>query len=138
MREEERGRNSGRGEGVAVGGDRPAAQLLQTGIEDSGVLALEQADAPDLLRERDASVGNLGADDLRGLPLHLGVDRREDGGDGHVPDGAPADLRGDLPQLCLVEGGDHAPVEFVAAMGQEVTVANRLPQVVGPVDHRRQ
>ena len=56
-------------------------QLDEAGVEQRRVLALEQADAAEPVRERDRDVGALLAQDRRRLLLARGVQRREDGGD---------------------------------------------------------
>ena len=41
-------------------------------------------------------------------------------------------------QFGFVERRNHAAVEFMAAMGEIRVIADRAPQVFGPIDHRRQ
>ena len=117
---------------------RPTRKAGKAGIDDRGILALEKADAADLVAERDVQVGKLAAQDLGGAELHGRGHRREDRGYRGRPEALGADVCGDAQQLLLVQRGDHLAIEFVAA-AQHVGVPAQCRSEIGrPVDERRQ
>ncbi len=119
-------------------GDDLARQRPQAGVHDRRVLALEQPDPPELVREAERRAGHLLREQLGGLALELGVDRREHGRDRDRAQLLGADVGGDPLQLGPVQRRDRAPVDLVPAVGDVPVPAERVAQVVGPVDHRRQ
>jgi hypothetical protein len=72
--------------------------------------------------------------DLRRLLFHRRVDRREDGGDGDRGDPLLPDLRRDPLQLLGIERRDLASVEFVPAVDEVGVAAERVRQIVRPID----
>ena len=73
------------------------------------------------------SARQLLAENRRGLLLHLGVHRREDGRDRDRADARPRDVGGHAQQLVRVERRDLAAVELVAAVA-EIDVRRRSPR----------
>ena len=73
--------------------DRPR-ELAEARVQDRGVLALEQADAPDVAGERHVEVRDLFQQDLGRALLHLGGHRREDRRQCGRANPLPPDVRG--------------------------------------------
>ena len=117
---------------------RARRQLPQTGVHDGGVLPLQQADAPDLARQRDIGVGDDRAHYLCALLFKGGVDRREHRRDSDGVQTGIADLLGDFAHLVRLKIGDLAPIKLMAPMRQVRIAANHIAQVIGPIHHRRQ
>ena len=134
---ERRGQAAG-GQRLGEGAGRAPGEADQRGVEQRRVLALQQADAAELVRERHRGVGTLFAEDRRGVRLALGVERREHRGDRHRGDpGRPDPARG-IAHASLVERHDGPAVVFVAALEHDDLAAHEGCEVVGPVDEGRQ
>src|SRR5262249_57826185 len=74
---------------------RPAGQIHQARVEQGGVLPLEKADPPELMRAGDGQAGALLLEDARRLLLARRIERREDGCDADRAEATLADpLRG--------------------------------------------
>jgi hypothetical protein len=134
----------GRGDAVARdGGGQPVddavGELAQRGVDDRGVLALQQPHPADLVRERHRDVrAERRGDHLGGPDLELGVDRGEHRRDRDRPDAVRGHVLGVATQLGLVQRGDRPAVELVAAVREVGAPRDRLDQPLRPVDHRRQ
>src|SRR5439155_19958585 len=93
-------------------------QVAQAGIDDGRVLAFQEPDAADLVRQADGEPGDLSLQDLPGSIFQLLVDRREDRRDGDRTDALFSDVRRHPAQLVRVERRDEAAVELVASVTQ--------------------
>ncbi len=110
----------------------------QRGVQQRHVLARQQADAAEFVRQRDGDARALLAQDLRCFQLEVGIKRREHA---RHADGRHAG-RGDRlrrpAHADAVEGYERAPVDLVATANHVHRPAHHLAQIVGPVDERRQ
>ena len=130
--------DAGLGNGVAKGRDHVMRQVAQTGVHDRRVFPLEQADTADIARQGDVGARQGLGENFAGLLFEIAIDRREDRGNGNGIDPLGLDVGGDLQQFLLVQRRDDPSVELVAAMGEIGMPANRLLEIVRPVDHGRQ
>ena len=99
-------------------------EVDEAGVHDGGVLALKKADAPNLVRERQAYPRNLFGENIRGSLLHFRCNRRKDRTDSRGRDTLALQILGDVAKAKLVQRRDLAPVELVAAF-QHVAVSTR-------------
>ena len=113
---------------------RAQRQISQAGVHDGRILALQQANAPDFAGERHARTGDLIAHNFGGAHLEFGIHGREDGADGNGRDAQITDLGGDSADFLFIKWRYDAPIEFVAAMRQEIMVSDNLAQVIRPID----
>ncbi len=113
-------------------------QLDEAGVEQRRVLALEQADAAEPVRQGDRDVRAFLADDRRRLLLARRVQRREHRGDGDRADPGVADAPGRRAHAPAVERDERAAVELVAAFQHHDLGAHQLGQVLRPVHEGRQ
>ena len=130
LRQVKRGRDASPRERLTEGPHRLVSEVVQTGVEDRGVLALEQSDATDLARDGDLGIGMNFFDDRGGAGFDAGrvvfpgrVDyatyiRLLQRSDAHVyltyPFVASWSLREAIATGCAVIGSDTAPVrEFI-------------------------
>ena len=113
-------------------------EIDQAGVHHGGVLALEKADAPDLVRQRQPDARHLFGDDGRGALLHLGGHRREHRADRRRCDVLLLELAGHVAHADLVERRDLAPVELIAAAQHVAMAADGGRQIVRPIGQRRQ
>ncbi len=118
--------------------DRDPRQIDEGGVEEGGVLALEEADAAQIVRQGDRGLRAFLGED-RPRPLFAGgVERREDRGDRDRPDAALADLPRRPPHAGLVERHDRPAVVIVPAFEHEHLAADRAGKILRPVAERRQ
>ena len=94
------------------------SEVLQAGVQQGDVFALQQPDPAKLVRQGDAGARHFLIQDPRRLLLTLGGQRGEDAGDanrgqagiGHAPggiaDGAKVQ-RHDWPAIIFMPAGDH-------------------------------
>ena len=76
--------------------------------------------------------------DLARLGFALRVDRAEHRGDRDRADTLGPDVGGDAEEFGFVERRNLAAVELMAAVSEIGVIADRAPEIFGPVDHRRQ
>jgi hypothetical protein len=55
-----------------------ARQRGERGVQQCDVLALQQTDTTELVREGDGGIGHLLPNDLAGALFHAGIERRKD------------------------------------------------------------
>jgi hypothetical protein len=72
------------------------------------------------------------------LGFELRVDGAEDRGDRDRSDAFGFDLGSNAQQFGFVQRRNHATVKLMAAMGEIRMIADRAPEIFGPIDHRRQ
>ncbi len=113
---------------------RPSRQVHEARVQQRGVLALEEPDAAQIVRERDGDVGALLAQDLRRLVLARRVERREDRGDAGRAQAALADAPRRPAHAGRVEGDDGPAVVLVPALQHDDLAADQRGQVGRPVD----
>ena len=118
--------------------DDELGEIAQARVHDCRVLALEQAYAADVARQRDVHAGERSGKDFARFVFASCVDRTEHRGDRDRADSLGADVRGDAAQFGFVERRNLAAVEFMAAVSEISVTADRGSEVVRPVDHRRQ
>ena len=118
----------------AVG--RRARHVVQRRVQDGRVLALEEAERPDLRRQRDGeALAQLLAQNGGGALLVRVGHRREHAGHSNGLEALFAHDARDLADLVFRQRADLATVELVAAVHEEVAHAHGVLQLVGPVGH---
>ena len=88
---------------VAEGLDDLDRQLGEAGIHGGGVLAFEQADPPDFVREADTRAGDFFGDDFGGALFLIRIDRRKDRRDRHTVDACVGDFFGGVADFRFTE-----------------------------------
>src|SRR5262249_57082058 len=91
----------------------PSRQVHEAGVQQGGVLALEQSDAAQVVRARDGDVGTFLAQDLRGLVFARRVERREDRADTRDAQATLPDASRRPAHAGRVEGDDGPAVVLV-------------------------
>jgi hypothetical protein len=114
--EVERRRDAARAQRLSEGPRGLPGQLDEAGVEERRVLALEESDAAEPVREGDGDTGAFLLNDGGGLLLARGVQRREHRRDGHRADPRVADAPRGRAHPARVEGDQGAAVELVAAL----------------------
>lgn len=118
----------------AVG--RRARHVVERGVQDGCILALQEAERSDFGRQRNGEfLAQLLAQHRRGALLVRVGNGREHAGHRNGLEAFFADDARNRANLVLVEGADLATVELVAAVHQEVAHAHGALQLVGPVGH---
>ena len=103
----------------------PSGQLDEAGVEEGGIFALEQADAPEPVGEGDRHVGALLVENRAGLFLAVSVQGREDGGDADRADPGGTDPPRGLTHAPGVERNERSAVELVPAVAEVNVLAER-------------
>ena len=113
-------------ERAAEGVDNELREIAQAGVHDRRVLALQQADAADVARQREMNARQRLLRRCRGACVShsvlTGLNTEVIATDA---DALGPDVVGDAEQFVLVERRNLAAVEFVAAVGEIVVIADR-------------
>ena len=136
--DEQRRIEAGIADRLLEGGDGVARQVGQRGVQQAGILALQQADAAEIGRAGDRGIGNDRGDQLGGAFLVAGVERREDRGDPDRAQPGRLHLLSRLGDGRLVERHEGPAVILVAAFDHPDAAAHQLGQILRPVAERRQ
>ena len=121
------------GESPLEAADHAGRHAQQRGVEDRGVLPLQQAERADLVAERDREVGaELGLQDLPGADLVLGGRRAEGAGDRDRAAPRPDRLGGQALDRLGVQRGDLLAVVLVAALDDGGRADDPGADVIGP------
>jgi hypothetical protein len=118
--------------------NRDPRQIDQRSVEKGGILALEEADAAEVVRYGDRSIrALLGKDRPRPL-LAARVELREDRGDRDRPGPVLTDPPRGSTHAGLVERHDRPAVIVMPAFEHEHLAAHALGEILGPVAERWQ
>ena len=123
-------------EGTDERGDDLARELGQRGVDDGGILPVDQTHTADLRRQRDVGVGQMPAQDGRGALLDVRAHRRKVGGDDDRIQALFRDVAANLVQLILVQWCVFESGVEGAATHQIDVRADDGAQVVWPGHHR--
>jgi hypothetical protein len=98
-----------------------------------GDFPLKQADAANFVGEADAGAGDCFGHQRRGMLLLIRVDRREDRRDSHRGEALIGNLVRRLADFGVVERGNRAAVELIAAVDEMAHAADGLHEIERPI-----
>ena len=114
------------------------ARPAQRRVEQGSVLALQETDAAETVRQRDRGAGAFLGEDRGGAFLVRGVERRKDRGDRDRLDAVLADLPRRLAHAGFVERHELAAVVIMPAFQHHDPAAHDFGEIDRPIAKRRQ
>ncbi len=130
--------NAHLGERIEERGHDVARHARQRGIQNRGVLTLQETYAAERTGDGDGHFRRHFFDHRRGPLFHRTIDRREHARDGYGLQPLATQLAGPRAHRTLIERCVFLAIELVAAGQLKTHGADAALQVLGPAAHRRQ
>ena len=137
LRDKKRRGDAEPSDGMTKSANHIVREIDERGVEESRILALEQADAAQMVGARDANARHLLLEDLRNLILVARIKRGKHRGDRHGANAGRADLLRRSSRRGNVERHETPSIVVMTAFKKPCAAAHQRGEILWPVAERR-